>query len=137
MNGGFLDLRIQANPRGPVEQRVACPQCSKRERDDVLGVNIESGVYHCFRCGWSGRAGGERGAPATPCLVRFDDPAAIERKRARLRETWRATIPLSDRGAIPVVTYLRARGLGEVLKQPPAVLRAHPGLEYWDGTTSL
>ncbi|MGH8242002.1 MAG: DUF7146 domain-containing protein [Steroidobacteraceae bacterium] len=129
-------LGIPFNPRGAIEQRVACPQCSKREREDTLGVNTETGVYHCFRCGWAGRAGGDFRRPA-PVVARVDDPAAIERKRERLRAIWRGGVALADRGARVICRYLEARGLGEILKQPPAVLRAHPALEYWDGARSL
>ncbi len=133
---GLAELSIVVNPHGAIEQRVACPQCSKRERDDALGVNVETGVYHCFRCGWSGRAGGEARGSA-PLVTRIDDPAAIERKRARLRETWRQSVPLADQRAASVVKYLRTRGLGDVLQNRISVLRAHPGLEFWDGTQTL
>jgi hypothetical protein len=70
-------------------------------------------------------------------LARIDDPAIAERKRERLRATWRETVPLTHAKAHAVRHYLQARALGEVLKEPPAVLRAHPGLEYWDGVHSL
>jgi putative DNA primase/helicase len=36
-----------------------------------------------------------------------------------------------------VCTYLETRALGDVLKAAPKVLRAHPGLEYWDRSRSL
>ncbi|MEX2149078.1 MAG: toprim domain-containing protein [Steroidobacteraceae bacterium] len=133
---GLLELGIQANPGGPAEQRVACPQCSKREHDDALGVNLETGVYHCFRCGWAGRAGGASRGPA-PSIARFDDPAVAERKRHRLQQTWRQSVPLTDARAWPVEQYLAARGLSDVLRRPPRVLRAHRSLEYWDGARLL
>jgi putative DNA primase/helicase len=132
----FADLGIVANPAGRTEQRVACPQCAKSERDDALGVNVERGVFHCFRCGWSGRVGGEHGAPLSP-VRRIDDPAIAERKRERLRATWKGTVSLSHPSACPVRNYLAARGLRTVLESPPKVLRAHPALSYWDGTREL
>jgi hypothetical protein len=104
-------------------------------KDDALGVNVETGAFHCFRCGWKGRAGGDCTAPR-PAL-RIDDPAVRERKRGRLRSTWRESVPLTHPKAHATQQYLCARGLEEILREPPKVLRAHPGLEYWDGTRSL
>ncbi len=124
---------ILANPHGAAEQRVACPQCAKTRRDDALGVNIETGAFHCFRCNWSGRAGGQSSGLAHS-IARIDEPAVAERKRERLRRTWRESVPLTDAKAHAVRTYLESRALGEVLCNPPAVLRAHPGLTYWDGS---
>ena len=126
---------IIVNPNGRSEQRTSCPQCSQRERDDSLGVNVDTGAFHCFRCGWKGRAGGEQTTPIR--VMKIDDPAVAERKRERLRKTWRESISLSHSRAYAVRRYFEARALGEILKSPPKVLRAHPGLEYWDGTTSL
>ena len=126
-------LGIAIRPDGPIEQRIACPQCGKGSRDDALGVNIETGAFHCFRCGWKGRAGSE----TTAAPSRINDPGVVERKRERLRRTWRETVPLDHPAAHSVRRYLEARALGEVLRNPPKVLRAHPALEYWDGTRSL
>jgi hypothetical protein len=120
---------------GPCEQRVRCPQCDHGPRDRALGVNLDTGAYHCFRCGWKGRAGGQ-GSTSRP-IARIDDPSRAERKRERLRLTWRETVPLEHPGAHAVCRYLEARALGDVLENPPRVLRAHPGLTYWDGTTAL
>lgn len=130
-------LGINVNPHGPAEQRVPCPQCSRGKRDDALGVNIETGVYHCFRCGWKGCAGGESGAPAARGIQRLNDPGVAERKRQRLRATWSETVPLNHPKARAVRRYLEARALGDVLHNPPKVLRAHPGLSYWDATRDM
>jgi putative DNA primase/helicase len=46
-------------------------------------------------------------------------------------------VPLSHPSAYAVRTYLQSRALDDVLKRPPAVLRAHPGLTYWDGVNDL
>jgi putative DNA primase/helicase len=67
----------------------------------------------------------------------IDDPAVRERKRERLNRTWRESVSLTDTKAHAVRRYLEARALGEILKAPPRVLRAHTALEYWDGTQSL
>jgi hypothetical protein len=131
----LADLGIVLNPHGRVERRAPCPQCNRGPRDDALGVNVETGAFHCFRCGWKGRAGGSSTEPQR--VVRLDDPAVIERKRERLCTTWRETVPLTHPRAHAVRAYLKARALGDVLRSPPVVLRAHPGLEYWDGPCSL
>jgi putative DNA primase/helicase len=132
----FASIGISVRASGPVEQRLPCPHCDRGPRDDALGVNIESGAYHCFRCGFKGRAGGENGAPVTPAR-RIDDPAIAERKRERLRQTWKQTVPLNHADARAVRSYLESRALGEILQSPPAVLRAHRALAYWDGSNSL
>ncbi len=128
---------INANPHGPAEQRVPCPHCNRGPRDDALGVNIETGAYHCFRCGWKGRAGDPNSLKLPHRIARIDEPAIVERKRERLRKTWRETVPLSHQSARAVRRYLESRALGEILKAPPVVLRAHPALEYWDDARSL
>jgi hypothetical protein len=130
-------IGITANPHGAAEQRVCCPVCDKGPRDRALGVNVEDGRYHCFRCGWKGRAGDSTNQTIQPRIARIDDPAVAQRKRERLRQTWKESVPLSHSTARAVRTYLESRALGEVLKKPPTVLRAHPGLTYWDGVNEL
>jgi hypothetical protein len=126
-------IGIPLNPYGRAEQRGACPHCAKGPKDDALGFNIETGAFHCFRCGWKGRAGAQSNA----AVARIDDPAVAERKRERLRAIWLATVPLDHRKAHAVRRYLESRALGEVLRTSLKVLRAHPNLEFWDGTTPL
>jgi hypothetical protein len=132
----FGALGIEVKQKGPIEQRVPCPACDKGPRDDALGVNLETGAYHCFRCGWKGRAGGGESRAPRP-IARIDDPAVSQRKRERLRRIWRESVPLSQPKAHAVREYLKARGLGAVLKDPPSSLRAHPRLTYWDGAYEL
>lgn len=47
---------MSARPSGNDEIRVCCPFCPDRGRspDDeyALGVNVHTGIGHCFRCGW-------------------------------------------------------------------------------------
>jgi putative DNA primase/helicase len=128
---------IAANPKGAAEQRVACPQCGKGARDRALGINLEDGRFHCFRCGWKGRAGDSDSRYPPPRVARIDDPAAAERNRERLRQIWKDTLPLNHVNARAVRNYLESRALGEILQAPPVVLRAHRGLGYWDGAKSL
>lgn len=136
MNSTLAELGISVLTHGRVERRGPCPQCSDGRRDDALGFNVETGVYHCFRCGWKGRAGGESSKPIHS-VPRVDDPAVVQRKRDRLRLVWGESVGLDHPKARPVRNYLLARALGDILRGPPKVLRAHPALEYWDGTRSL
>ena len=131
---GYDRPGIHCALNGPVEQRVSCPQCAKGDRKTTLGINVVTGVFHCFRCEWKGRTDRDPRAPSTRTIARVTDPALVERKRERLRMTWRETVPLAHSSAHAVRAYLVSRGLGDILKNPPKVLRAHPNLKYWDGT---
>jgi putative DNA primase/helicase len=135
MSADLLTLGITCRPHGPAEQRVRCPRCGdgRGASDDALGVNIETGVFHCFRCGWSGKAAtGE--TRAAPLHAQLDDPERADRVRQRLREVWKAAKPLDHRLAGPVRRYFQARGLERLLLvfARGEVLRAHPALPYWD-----
>ncbi len=121
---------LGANLHGVVEQRLPCPLCGKGQRDRAMGANIASGAFHCFRCGYRGRARGNDTRPSVP--VPMLDPAVVERKRERLRQTWRETVPLEHQKGHAARLYLQSRALADVLHSPPKVLRAHPALDYWD-----
>lgn len=43
------DFRITRGSSG-VEYRVKCPFCTTKDRNYKLYINIDKGVYHCFRC---------------------------------------------------------------------------------------
>jgi putative DNA primase/helicase len=133
----LTELGITVRDNGRAEQRTCCPVCNRGPRDTALGVNVEDGRYHCFRCGWKGRASDQRSDVPPPRIARIDDPSVAQRKRDRLRQTWRESAPLSHPSAHAARTYLESRALGDVLKKPPAALRAHPALPYWDGTREL
>jgi putative DNA primase/helicase len=125
----FAALGIAINAHGAVEQRVPCPRCDHGPRDEALGVNVETGVYHCFRCAWKGRAGGSTTAPRP--IPRIDNPAAKERKRERMAKRWAQAIPLENlRLSAVVCRYLRTRGLSDAIRSP--ALRQHGALPYWD-----
>src|SRR5262245_21731366 len=95
----LAELAIVVRPDGAIEQRVACPQCGKGERDDALGVNIETGVFHCFRCAWSGRAG-DRPASSARVTRAGERPAPRPSSRegfagdGKLAAIWARTQPL-------------------------------------------
>jgi len=121
------------------ELRSPCPKCGRGLRDRTLATNAESRVFFCHRCGYRGREGGVARVPLTSrrIITRLDDPVVAQRKRARIERVSSSSVSLDHRSAWPVRRYLEARGLGEVLKNPPAVLRAVTALEYWEGTRSL
>jgi hypothetical protein len=50
------------------KNRLPCPECGKGPRDTALSVTITAlgeGMFQCFRCGWSGRIGGQSSIPLT------------------------------------------------------------------------
>jgi hypothetical protein len=99
----FSELGIVVRGDGRTEQRVPCPQCGRGDRDDALGVNLETRVFHCFRCGWSGRAGDS---------ARREQRRVVERREQDVRRPpdlgaiWKRTVPL--RGTLGEV-YLTHR----------------------------
>lgn len=44
-----------------VEQKVVCPNCVKLGKTNIketcLSINLNSGLYNCHKCGWSGKVG--------------------------------------------------------------------------------
>ena len=63
------------------------------------------------------------------------DRQANEKLRRRLTRIWRETAPLGDMIATPVLEYLRGRGLR--IEMDLHDVRAHPGLDYWDGKAKI
>lgn len=81
------------------EVKTTCPECShtrKKKTDKCLNVNTADGVWHCWHCGWSGKAKGER--------VTSDRPKAFVKPR-------RETLALSE-GAIK---FFAKRGITEAV----------------------
>jgi len=133
----FESSGIVTKATGNIEQRVPCPKCAKGTRDNALGINTVTGAFHCFRCGWKGWAGDRDSHKYTTRIACINDPALALRKRERLRQTWRDSVPLLHPKAHAVRVYLESRALGHVLAKPPTVLRAHSQLPYWDGSKDL
>lgn len=55
----WSQLGISTYGRGRGELKTLCPKCSgerKNKTDKCLSVNLDSGVYNCHHCGWSGKA---------------------------------------------------------------------------------
>ena len=49
-----------------IEVKALCPRCShtrSKHNQKCLNVNTETGVWHCWHCEWSGKAGAERETP--------------------------------------------------------------------------
>jgi len=101
------DHGIELPPGASGEVRTYCPQCAERHRvrSKTLGVSVEDGIWHCFRCGWKGRAGGN--------VVPFE-PA----KRAR------------DLGQERQDRDKRARAIRRVLKECRPLAESEIGKDY-------
>jgi putative DNA primase/helicase len=127
----FAELGITIKTNGSNEQRPPCPECG---HVGGFSVDVRSGKFRCFVCPLRGRVGDGKGFVP---IARFDDPAVAARKRERLQRVWKEALPLNHTDARAVRSYLESRALGEILNASPAVLRAHRGLEYWDGSKSL
>lgn len=57
MVNNFSEIGIE--PKGnKLEQKVTCPNCVKvgktNIKDTCLSINLDSGLYNCHKCGWSG-----------------------------------------------------------------------------------
>ena len=53
----LIKLGIDLRNRWSGEVKTICPKCShqrKKKSDPSLGVNIDTGVWKCHHCGWSG-----------------------------------------------------------------------------------
>ena len=59
-------LRIRRSGSNKSEYSANCPFCpdkvGKEDKDHTLGFNTQKRVYHCFRCGTSGKLGSGKGA---------------------------------------------------------------------------
>jgi putative DNA primase/helicase len=119
------------------EARARCPRCSEdhpRSRSKTLSVNVEKGVWVCFRCRWTGglRGGHIEGdttgrGPAGSRLLELPS-TELSRRRLSLRRTWAGSRPVVADD--PVARYLSGRGLA--LQRWPAAFRHHPRLPYCD-----
>ena len=53
----YKDYGIDLSDNATGQHYTVCPQCSfKRKKQNIkcLGINADSGLWHCFHCGWSG-----------------------------------------------------------------------------------
>jgi len=128
--GALADYGIELPPGATGEVRTYCPECAERHRtrSKTLGVSVDEGVWHCFRCGWKGRL------VAAPNVVHFDTAKHTrekvkETRRAgdRIREILSECRPLSESRIGQ--DYLRYRLQHELPTWPR--LGYHPGLPYF------
>ena len=99
----FAAFSIPINTNGLSQQRVRCTQCGRGPRDRTLGVNLESGIYHCFRCSWSGRVSSAKLAKATPVALYSAEKRSTLSDQAR--QLWGRCQPISGTAQ----SYLQAR----------------------------
>jgi twinkle protein len=53
----LIKMGIDLRDRWSGEVKTICPKCAhtrKKQKDPCLGVNIDTGVWKCHHCGWSG-----------------------------------------------------------------------------------
>lgn len=113
MGTALANLGIDTRGRTSGDVKTRCPQCShlrKNQRDRSLSVNVESGVFFCHHCSWTGMANGVSGrvpygAPSQPRSYRrpnfTPDPEVALNPKAR---AW-----LNERGITDEV--IRAAGV--------------------------
>ena len=79
----FMEHGIDVRDSTGVEAKALCPQCShtrKKSTQKCLNVNTETGVWHCWHCGWSGKAR----EPDRPAPVRVQQQPKAYTKPAAL-----------------------------------------------------
>lgn len=60
MSKTWADFGIEIPPGRSGEIDVPCPECSgrrKKSREKCLSVNLETGIFYCHHCSWSGSLG--------------------------------------------------------------------------------
>lgn len=54
----YYELGIDTKGKNSGEIKTICPQCShtrKKQTQPCLNVNLDTGLYHCWHCEWSGK----------------------------------------------------------------------------------
>jgi twinkle protein len=77
----FADHGIIVPPYARGNVKVTCPQCSgerRNSRDKCLSVDVESGIWRCHHCEWTGCLKQDRPQPIrkTALVVKPEPPAA-------------------------------------------------------------
>lgn len=88
----FGDFRINIPSGASGECDVTCPECSpqrKKKTARCLSVNVDSGIWHCAHCGWSGglTQGARNDNPAWN-KPQYRRPAPIPEKREQTLIEW-------------------------------------------------
>lgn len=109
MRQRFEDVGIFLSPGASGNVKTICPECSngrKKHRDPCLSVNVETGVWNCHHCGWSGGLREER----PPRKVEYRKPNYV----ARSAEVAPAVLSwFSDRAITPAVLQRNQVGAGK------------------------
>jgi hypothetical protein len=110
---------------------TTCPECShtrRKSRDRCLSVNVDTGVWHCWHCGYKGGVSSRHTGthtPPPPPKPRSPD----EKKRWALHAVWNEAAPLTHED--PVMAYLAGRGIVLAQTDLPTSLRFHAQLRYY------
>lgn len=91
-----------------VEAKALCPQCShtrKKARQKCLNVNLETGLWNCWHCGWSGKAFAPDNAKRLPRVTREKPQKVYVKPEVSQKElTPSAAGWLMSRGITPEVS---------------------------------
>lgn len=85
----LIKMGIDLRDRWSGEVKTICPKCAhtrKKQKDPCLGVNIDTGVWKCHHCGWSGSVNQYVRPEARP-QVKTEGILSYFTKRAILSET--------------------------------------------------
>lgn len=75
----FAKYGIDVTGKSGVEVKTLCPECSssrKKKNQPCLNVNLQTGLFHCWHCDFSGRAtDGDRTSVYTKPLKAYSKPS--------------------------------------------------------------
>lgn len=104
MNYNFHELSIDTGSRVAGSLKTFCPQCRgqrSNKRDKSLSVNLDTGLYHCHYCNWSGKA--DDGTGSTRNARRMGDPT-VSGSQPVGQVLPRPAVPVScGGGGVPIV----------------------------------
>jgi twinkle protein len=104
-------IEISTTATGP-EVKALCPKCShtrKKATQKCLNVNLETGVWHCWHCEWSGKA--DDGEAQYRQRVTSDKPKAFVKPQVKA-----TTISAS------AMAWFEARGITQAVLERNAVV---------------
>ena len=116
--------------------RCECPKCfhDHKKHEKTLSADTERGLFHCFRCGWSGCVGGsDKGNiipldPIRTAHLEIERKAKADRARKTLKEVYAGSYDFNHPEAKPTREYLSNRLAGHVLPTAPNDIRHHINL---------
>jgi putative DNA primase/helicase len=116
----------------PGSHRKPCPCCQKRSTDKTLSVTVDSqkAIWHCFRCGLSGRTNAARGGTSRPLPVSNANYLALQGHETLSpfgQALWQGCSAVAGEAR----AYLEARNC--VIPPADGDLRWHPNLRHPSG----